>query len=69
MKPHRTEEELKQLAKDIIALNTPDICPFCNEAHLEPVKGVEPFSEDHMICPRCDSTYNIKEPRPFSELF
>lgn len=26
---------------------------------LKRCKGVEPYNEDYLICPLCDSTYNI----------
>ncbi len=34
------------------------ICEKC-QTELEICKGVFPFSEDYLICPKCDSTYVI----------
>jgi len=44
---------------------TCDKCPKCS-ALLELCVGVYPFSIDHLICSKCDSTYTIEnEPTDF----
>jgi hypothetical protein len=37
------------------------ICPNCGEKAVGKVKGVFPYSEDHLQCGKCDSTYNFDE--------
>ena len=37
------------------------ICPHCEEKAVGKVKGVFPYSEDHLQCGECDSTYNFDE--------
>jgi hypothetical protein len=39
-------------------------CPHCKEGSIEPVKGTEPYSEDHLMCNKCDSTFNKEEKKP-----
>jgi len=38
-----------------------DICPFCKKGKLRLCRGYFPYCEDHLICPLCDSTYNLGE--------
>jgi transposase-like protein len=38
-----------------------DLCPHCGLEKVKEVKGDEPYTIDHLICPSCDSTYNIGE--------
>lgn len=33
------------------------VCPFCRGALLAGVTACEPWSPEHLACPRCDSTY------------
>ena len=33
-------------------------CPSCGEGKVDEVKGTEPYSEDHLMCNKCDSTFN-----------
>ena len=37
------------------------ICPHCKKDNLELSAGDYPYSVEHLICPRCCSTYNIGE--------
>jgi len=36
-------------------------CPSCGEGKVDEVKGTEPYSEDHLMCNKCDSTFNKEE--------
>lgn len=36
-------------------------CPSCGEGKVDEVKGTEPYSEDHLMCNKCDSTFNEEE--------
>lgn len=36
------------------------ICPNCEQAELELVGADEPWHDDYLICPICDSTYNAQ---------
>lgn len=64
------KEELKVLAEALeelqseIAKPKPSkgrFCPSCGEGKVDEVKGTEPYSEDHLMCNKCDSTFNKEE--------
>ena len=38
-----------------------DICKFCKKGKVKLVKADEPWHGDYLICPICQSTYNIGE--------
>jgi transcription elongation factor Elf1 len=37
-----------------------DICPHCKNKKLQYCYKNEPYTLEHLQCPECDSTYNIK---------
>jgi hypothetical protein len=43
-----------------------DECPHCKKHNFEKIgtivfiNGNEPYSNDHLMCDNCDSTYNIR---------
>lgn len=40
-------------------------CNHCGgTGTIEPVKGTEPYSEDYLMCNKCDSTFNKEEKKP-----
>lgn len=41
-----------------------DECPHCKEGSIESVKGTEPYSEDYLMCNKCDSTFNKEDKKP-----
>ena len=34
-----------------------DLCPYCNKGKLGLCPEIEPWSEAHLTCEQCDSTY------------
>ena len=41
-----------------------DECPHCKNGILELVRGTEPelpYTDDHLMCNKCDSTYCLDE--------
>ncbi len=44
-----------------------DICPHCKKGKLKYAYANFPFSDEHLICDICDSTYNIKYDQMWSE--
>jgi calcineurin-like phosphoesterase family protein len=61
----RVIEELKNLSeadrqKVLEYFSSPkagDTCPYCKAGELTDIPGVHPYSEDHLQCLNCDSTY------------
>lgn len=49
------------MKNDIKKVKEGDQCPHCKEGKLEIIKGCEPYSIDHLMCDRCDSTYCLDE--------
>jgi hypothetical protein len=41
-------------------LKVGDDCPFCKKAKVVLVEEYFPWTTDHLQCPKCDSTYNLK---------
>ena len=41
--------------------NQNNICQHCNEAKLLIVEADEPFSNKHLACPNCDSTFTYNQ--------
>lgn len=39
-----------------------DTCPYCGKAELVVISADEPWNDEHLQCPECDSTYNIEQP-------
>lgn len=37
------------------------LCPHCEQDILVYCAASEPWSDEHLICPFCDSTYNIRQ--------
>ena len=48
-------EDNKEKTKKWISAHLTSIC-ICG-TFLDKCKGIEPYSEDYLICPLCDSTY------------
>ena len=38
-----------------------DVCPHCKKGKLEIINADEPYSDKHLMCNVCDSTYPINE--------
>ena len=41
--------------------NQNNICQYCNKAKLVIVEADEPFSNKHLACPSCDSTFTYNQ--------
>ena len=44
-----------------------DICSHCKEGILQYICAYFPYSEEHLKCNKCDSTYNIKYKQMWTE--
>jgi len=38
-----------------------EICPHCKKGTLVKVDADEPWHDVYLICPKCDSTYNVTD--------
>jgi len=49
-----TEQEFWNLCKE---LNPGDPCPYCNGDLVDYCNADEPWNDEYLACPKCDSTY------------